>query len=42
MTDKRKTLNDASPKEWDEAREQYNADRKWALTLENEVVQVAH
>lgn len=42
MTDKRKTLNDASPKEWDEASEQHNADHKLALTLENEVVQVAN
>ena len=42
MTDKRKTLNDASPKEWDQASEQYKNNCKWALTLENEVVQVAN
>jgi hypothetical protein len=29
MTDKRKTLNDVSPKEWDEVLEQYMADQQW-------------
>ena len=29
MTDKRKTLNDVTPKEWDEVLEQYKADQMW-------------